>query len=967
MSRPASDPAFMDFSPFTRRLYASDASIYEERPLAVAFPRNAEDVRLLASYARTHNLPVTMRAGGTSLAGQTTGSGIIADISRHMNRVLEIDPQRRIARVQPGVIRDQLNREAAAHGLLFGPDTSTTNRCMLGGMIGNNSCGSYSIMYGTTREHVEELHVILSDGSPVHFRPLSEQELSDKVNLPTLEGRIYREMLSLLKTNRDLILRNYPHPDIPRRNTGYALDRLCEMHPVTPGGRPFNLSELLCGSEGTLALVTEAVVRLEPIQKHRLLLIPHFTSLREALESTVDAVAFDPAAVELADRHILDATKGNLEQNRNRFFLQGEPEALLMIEFQGNNYDDIRSRALELTSLLQQKKHGYAWPLMEDPSEMARVWNLRKAGLGLLMGHLSDSSSPEFVDDTAVRVADLPDYIADFEKIMERHHTQSVYYAHASVGELHLRPIIDIKTEEGLEKLKAIAVEVADLVKSYRGSLSGEHGDGRIRSHLIERMVGPEVMKLLRRVKELWDPEFLLNRGKIIDPEPMDRHLRYSPQWRDIHVDTVFHWRAEGGFGNALELCNGAGVCRKKAESGGTMCPSYMATLEEKDSTRGRANMFRQIFAERRQDGFTSDEIHDALALCLSCKACKTECPANVDMAKMKAEFQHGRHLSRGTSRADRFFGNPERLYPLAGAMAPLVNFAAGLPPVRGLFEYLYNIHPKRNLPAFHRTPFTAPLKKSTPTAGNGSDGQGPKVLLVVDWFTDYHDPQVAEAAFGILERLGCRVTVMGPLASGRTQISRGLLDQARAICETNIRKLSKYAEAGFALVGLEPSEILTFRDEYPDLCGTELQTNSRKVAEATYLLEEFLCDVIPASDIKMHFSGGGETVHVHGHCHAKALTGMAPVINVLTLADYRPFAMETGCCGMAGSFGYDKDNFEVSLQIGELALFPAVRQLGNRDLLCAHGFSCRHQIADGTGRESFHTAQIIWNGRRRG
>ena len=970
----------------TRQLYSSDASLYQELPVAVTFPKNRDEFPVIINRARRENLSITMRAAGTSLAGQTTGDGIIADISRFMHHIVDIDPARRTARVQPGVIRDQLNRAAGEHGLLFGPDTSTTDRCMLGGMIANNSCGSYSIKYGTTREHVIELDVVLSDGSFATFKPLSEEELNQKMKLDSLEGHIYREMFRLLSENRDLILENFPHPDVKRRNTGYALDRMCEMHPITPGGRPFNLCELLSGSEGTLAMISEAVVNLEPVEKHKILLIPQFASLQEALRSTVDAVAFDPAAVELIDNFILEATKGNIEHNRNRFFLEGEPMALLIIEFQGDDIDELRERANKLRDKLVAGKKGYAHSLMERPEDMVRVWNLRKAGLGLLMGHLADSNSPEFVDDTAVRVEDLPEYIAEFKQILERHKTQSVYYAHASVGELHLRPILDIKTINGLNKMKSIAVETADLVKKYRGSLSGEHGDGRLRSHLIERMVGPEVMELLRQVKQIWDPDHILNRGKIIDPEPMDTDLRYSPDYKEIEVDTVFKWREEKGFGPAVELCNGAGVCRKKTESGGTMCPSYMATLDEKDSTRGRANIFRQVFSSRQQDGFTSGEIKEALSLCLSCKACKTECPANVDMAKMKAEFTHGWHQHNGIGLASRFFGNASVVYPLAGAFAPIVNFINSLPPVKGIYQQLFNIHPDRNLPDFAHQTFTRWHRKNgrslngssavdtssdtSAIAAKGISSEVPatplsKVALIVDFFTEYHEPSVARAALGVLQALNCEVRVVGPLESGRTQLSRGILDKAKKVTERNIDTLKPYVRAGYKLVGLEPSEILTFRDEYLDLCDDDLLAEARSIAEASFLFEEFLADEIEPDLFVNRFRGRGQKVFVHGHCYTKALVGTSPILESLRRADFDPVELKTGCCGMAGSFGYEEQNYDVSMKIGELALFPQIRQLKEDDIICSHGFSCRHQISDGTQRTGRHTAEIIWNSRR--
>ncbi|MCH8524033.1 MAG: FAD-binding protein [Balneolales bacterium] len=1012
-SDPVTAPAISRDS-MVRRLYANDASMYEEMPQGVFFPENAEDIRDLVKWCAIHRTPITPRAAGTSLAGQTTGGGIIMDTSRYMNRILSIDEASSKAVVQPGVIRDSLNRVAAPMGLQFGPDTSTTNRCMLGGMIGNNSAGSFSLKHRTTREHIQTMRVVLSDGSLVEFGPLTNEELDEKKQLKTLEGRIYREMLALLEANKDAILTSYPHPDITRRNTGYALDRLCEMEPLTPGGRPFNMAELLCGSEGTLAMTVDADVRLVPLPKHKILLIGQYATLKESMLATVEAVKAVPppavgetrtdgelGAVELIDDIIIKATELNLEQTRNRFFIVGEPKAVLIMQLEGGDVEKLVSRANALGEQLKAGGLGYDYKVFTEPADMYKVWELRKAGLGLLMGTWAESRTPEFIEDTAVRVQDLPAYIEDFEGIMRKYDTHSVYYAHASVGELHLRPELNLTTREGFEKMKQIAEEVALLVKKYRGSLSGEHGDGRVRAPYIELVLGSDMMPLLKRVKEIWDPNGIFNPGKIVDAKPMDADLRFYPDEEIPQFNTVFHYRDEGNFMALVDKCNGAGVCRKLAESGGTMCPSYMATRDEKDSTRGRANVFRQVFRGERMDAFSDGDLNEALSLCLSCKACKTECPANVDMAKMKAEFTQGRHDAEGAPLSYHFFARPELLYPLAAPFAPLVNWMNTLNPVKEIYKTLFNIHPERELPAFATEPFhrwhkkrsplnyadfaASPVGKPSKNKSNGepsrdettnnstvdsasirknhrsAPGSSGRVLIMVDMFMNYHEPEIGRAMVEVFELLGYEVQVTEPMQSGRTHISKGFVRDAKKIAHRNIQTLTPYASKDFAIVGQEPSEILTLRDEYLDLCDENVLEDARKVASSTYMFEEFLQKHFAANpdDIRL-FDPRGKAAVVHGHCHAKALVGMEPVMDVLTQIGYKAENLPTGCCGMAGSFGYEADHYEISQQIGELVLFPRLRATASETDICAHGFSCRHQIADGVDRQAKHTAILV-------
>ncbi len=937
----------------SRKLYAQDASMYEELPIGVSLPKTKLDIVELVKKANNEGFTITARSAGTSLAGQTTGNGVIMDVSRFMTKILDIDHSKRIASVQPGVIRDSLNAEAGKHDLLFGPDTSTTNRCMIGGMIGNNSSGSFSIKYKTTREHIISVDAVLSDGSAATFKPLTENELRLKCKLDNFEGSIYRGICSLLEKNRDVILENYPHAEITRRNTGYALDKLLEMEPFTPGGRPFNLSELLCGSEGTLALTSSATMNLVKKDKIQQLVIPQFSSIHQAMLATVEAVKFEPSAVELVDDIILNATKSNPEQSQNRFFLDGEPKSILIIQFEGNDKSELDERINNLIKILTEKGLGYSYPKLSGIADMKSVWELRKSGLGLLMGLGKDARSPTFCEDTAVRVKDLPDYIQDFEMLLEKYGTNCVFYAHASVGELHLRPMIDTTTESGVETMKKMAVEIAQLVRKYKGSLSGEHGDGRARAPYIETVLGKEMMPVLKQVKEIWDPNYIFNPGKIVNAQPIENDLRFSPLYFSKPVQTEFKWRKEGGFNNALELCNGAGVCRKLSESGGTMCPSYMATKNEKDSTRGRANVFRQVFEGKNPEQFKSKELKEALDLCLSCKACKSECPANVDMAKMKAEFMNGWHTNNRPTLKERFFVNSTDLYPLASLFPSLSNRIAGLPITKYFFEKVAGISSKRSLPLFASSTFE---KWWNSYKGKKSNH---KVVLYVDVFTNYHEPENAIAAVQVLEDMGYEVLLSNSNELGRPHLSKGFVKEAKNIAKTVIAEWKEYANSEIPIVGLEPSEILTAKDEFLDLCDENELKDAIQIAKHCFTFEEFLVENLTKLKKKNSKKDTSEIL-VHEHCHSKALTKKGNSKAILEHLGLKVKILDSGCCGMAGSFGYEKNKVELSLEIGAQRLFPAIKTLPERSNICASGFSCRHQISDGTGREAQHIARLI-------
>lgn len=934
----------------TRKLYAQDASMYQEEPIGVSFPRKLDDIKNLVLEANKNRFSITARSAGTSLAGQATSGGVVMDVSRFMTKIQNIDPVNQKAVIQPGVIRDSLNKNVEDYALLFGPDTSTTNRCMIGGMIGNNSSGSFSIKHKTTREHVLEMEVVLSDGSVAILKPLSSEELIQKQKLDNFEGSIYRGMISLLQRNQELIKGNYPHPEIIRRNTGYALDRLLEMQPFEPNGRAFNLCELLCGSEGTLALTSLATLNLVKKDSIQKLIIPQFKTINEAMIATVEAVKLEPSAVELVDDVILNATKTNPEQSQNRFFLEGEPKCILIVQFEGDEEQIIDEKIAKLEKILQEKNLGYAFPELSDKSDMDSVWELRRAGLGLLMGLGKDARSPTFCEDTAVRVVDLPDYIKEFEALMKSYETGCVYYAHASVGELHLRPMIDTTKVEGIEKMKAMAEDIATLVRKYRGSLSGEHGDGRARAPYIGKVLGKEVMPILKRVKEIWDPNYIFNPGKIVGAKPIDEGLRFSPSYYSKPVDTEFHWRKEGGLNNALELCNGAGVCRKLAQSGGTMCPSYMATTEEKDSTRGRANVFRQVFEGENPEQFKSKELKEALDLCLSCKACKSECPANVDMAKMKAEFMNGWHKDHRPTFGERFFVNSSKLYPLASLLPSVSNWVAGLGISKMMLEKFAGISASRTLPKFADQTFRHWWKSYQKKESES------KVALYVDLFTNYHEPEIAISAVKVLERMGFEVLIPRTEELGRPHLSKGFLKEAKDLAHKAIADWKGYANAKIPIVGLEPSEILTAKDEFLDLCDKSVLKDANQIAKHTYTFEEFLAlnlDLIPTSVSK-------ERIVVHEHCHAKALSKKGLSRKVLEYVGYQVEVLDSGCCGMAGSFGYENSKVDVSMKIGNQRLFPAINKTPAESNICASGFSCRHQIYDGTGRNALHISQLI-------
>jgi len=944
-----------------RALYATDASIYELVPFGVALPKSAADLVKIVKACAAAGIPLTARTAGTSLSGQAVGPGLIVDTGRFLNRVLSIDVERREARVEPGVVRDELNRLLRPHGLMFGPDTSTSNRCMVGGMVGNNSCGSYSIFHGTTRESLVSMEVVLSDGSVAELGEMEREGWLAREAQGGLLGSAMREVRGLVEGQVEVIRAAFPKREVKRRNTGYALDDLTYSWMGDEPERKASLARVLCGSEGTLAVTREVTLKLVPVPKATMVVAAHFATIDEAMHATVEAVKHGPAAVELLDKRTLDLSRLNLEQDRNRWFLEGDPGAILVIEFFDETSEAARARCEGVIAALQAAGLGYAFPVIAPP-RINSIWELRKAGLGVLMGSPGDRKPQTLVEDTAVAVADLPAYIAEFAQLMARHQVDCVYYAHASVGELHMRPELDFKQPGDVARAEAIAGDVADLVRKYRGSLSGEHGDGRVRGPYIARVMGPEAYGWLERVKQAFDPAGILNPNNITQTRPMTDDWRYHAQYEHREVASAFAYAESGGLQRAVERCNGAGVCRKTPAMGGTMCPSYMVTGEEHDTTRGRANLFRLMLQQGPEAMFTSPALGEALELCVGCKACKSECPASVDMARLKTEYWAGRYALEGTPLAARAFAEVtewSRLVQELPLGAAVANWVSGTGLAKAVMAKALGLSEKRTMPAISGSSFHDWFGARKQPSRPGAE----RVCLFVDEFTDRYEPEVGQAAVAVLEAGGFEVIAPVFAPSGRTYLSRGLVAEAREVIGQNVVALDRLLDDVVAVVGLEPSAVLTYIDESVDFADVPWRAAAERVAKKVKLAEDFVGEVAAREPSRWSWQAEPERVMLHGHCHQKALVGTTGAVAALKASGCSVETIPSGCCGMAGSFGYEAKNYEVSMAMGELVLFPAVRGAESTAQVVASGTSCRHQIHDGTGRSSSH-AMVVLAGR---
>ncbi len=944
-------------SALVKTLYATDASVYRELPYAVAIPKTTDDIKQLVEFAKANTIPLIPRAAGTSLAGQCVGDGIVVDVSKYMNTILEINTQDQWVRVQPGVVRDHLNAFLKPYGFFFGPNTSTANRCTMGGMVGNNSCGSTSIVYGATRDHTLAVKTILSDGSAVEFSALTKDEFSAKTKGSTLEAALYKQIFSELNTSKiqNQISDGYPKASITRRNTGYAVDALLDTNVFKDTEEAFNFSKLLCGSEGTLAFTTELKLQIVPLPKpFQVVLNAHFNSISESLQATLIAMKQAPSACELMDKTILECTKDNISQQKNRFFVEGDPEAILMVEFRGDTIEEAKQQAQTLELNLKKLDLGFAYPLVEG-QDCDKVWELRKAGLGLLANIPGDAKAVACIEDTAVALEDLPLYIEAFTSLMKTYNQKAVYYAHAGAGELHLRPVLNLKSSKDVALFRSISEASATLVKSFKGALSGEHGDGRVRSEFIPLVLGEDNYQLLKRIKSTWDPLALFNPGKIVDAVAMDTALRYEADTDIPKVDTLYNFESTGGLLSTVEKCNGSGDCRKLSFAGGTMCPSYRATMDEKDSTRGRANVLREFLTQNtKENPFDHPEIKDAMDLCVSCKACKSECPSNVDMASLKAEFLFQYQKSNPVSLRTKLIAHNAKLNSIARHFSGVYNFIANT----SWFKTLIGVHPNRSLPSLNSTTlrqwFASYQQKEHPK----------KVYLFCDEYTNHYDLEIGKKSIILLNSLGYHVLMTAHSESARAYISKGFLEQAKAIATANIKTFNALINTTTPLLGIEPSAILGFRDEYPNLVDSVLKPKAENLAKNVFTIEEFLAYEMKANTIDVSkFTTASKTIYYHGHCHQKALSSNSYALTTLGIpANFTVQPIDAGCCGMAGAFGYEKEHYELSQQIGEDRLFPTLRTIDSNALVAASGTSCRHQIKDGLNKTALHPIEVLYN-----
>jgi FAD/FMN-containing dehydrogenase/Fe-S oxidoreductase len=929
----------------TRALYATDASVYQIRPLGVVLPKSREDIVSTVRLCRAHGVPITMRGGGTSQAGQAIGSGLIVDTSKYFNRLLEVNPAERWARVEPGIVLDELNVALKPHALRFAPDISTASRATVGGMMANNSAGARSVLYGKTIDHVIDQHVVLSDGSTAWFRALDAGALETACGGDSLEARGYRAVRDLARRHADEIDRRFPK--VLRRVAGYNLDAFVDAQ------APFNLAKLMVGSEGTLGVVVEARLNLVPLPKAKAVLAIQFDDLLQALAATPAILAHGPSAVEVMDGFILDHTRQSdaLERLR-RTFIDGSPAALICVEFYGDRFEELPPRLEALERDLVARRFGYRYTRAIDAASQAAIWSLREAALGLSMAMKGDAKSLSFVEDTAVPPDRLAAYIDRFLQNIRKRGTEAGIYAHASVGCLHVRPVVNLKTEAGIRQFEAIANDSADLVLEFGGALSGEHGDGLVRSPFMEKMFGPVLYGAFREIKQTFDPDGLFNPGKIVDAPPLTANLRYGSAYKATAPLTYFDYAAHGGIAGAVEMCSGLGVCRKTLD--GTMCPSFMATREETHTTRGRANVLRLAMAgELGSAGLADDGVKQVLDLCLECRACKTECPVGVDVARFKSEFLAEYWRRHGTSLQANALGHVETLARWGSRFAPLSNAVASSAPMRWLNERLIGLDRRRVPPAWAPKTFAAQFE----TAASDS----PRAVAIFnDTFTNYYHPPVGLAGARVLRRLGFAVDLAPNLCCGRPLISQGLLAEAREQAERNVDRLQSVLLDDRPLAFFEPSCLSAMREDVPALVRGDHRQRAFDLARKSVLFEE-LVESTCASGAALPLQPGPSEVLLHGHCHQKSMGLVAPAKALLArIPDATVVDLDAGCCGMAGSFGYGRGRYDVSKAIAERRLLPAVRRMTPGSVLVASGVSCRHQVADFAGVRAWHAAELI-------
>ena len=952
--------------------YSTDASVYKELPLGVVYPKTEEDIVQIINFATLHNINLIPRAAGTSLAGQVVGSGLIIDITKYFNKVIEINDTEQYAIVQSGVVRDELNLQLQHTGLFFAPETATSNRCRIGGMVGNNSCGANSLIYGSTRQHIISLKAILSDGSKIEFKELKQQEFQEKCKLENKEGELYRSILNLLSPPKvqQEIRGQFPNTSIQRRSMGYAIDELIDMQPFEEKGNPFNLCTLMVGSEGTLAFITEIKIKLSPLPSPcKALLSVQTNSIEEALEGNIIALAYKPASIELIDGVILELAKENREQNRNRFFIKDDPAAVLIIEIIEDAQDAVMQKIGHIQKALQKVSIGAYFRVIEG-GDINRVWALRKAGLGIMSNRKGDAKPVTVVEDVAIQPEQYPQYYQEFKKLLDRFGLECAFYAHISTGELHNKPIFNLKNEEETKKFREFAYENALLVKKLGGCLSGEHGDGRLRGEFLPIMIGEQCYKICQDIKQLFDPHQIFNRNKIVNAPPMNEQLRFESlpltakkKKRGIDkysLNTIFDFSDTDGILRAIEKCNGSADCKRSHLFGGAMCPSYHATLNERNSTRARANILREFITNSEKvNPFNHKEIFDILDLCLSCKACKTECPSNVDMTKLKAEFLHHYYQQHLMPLRSVLISYYPFFNQVGIAFAPIYNFICTNKYVSTLLKKMVGFAKERSLPTVH----AFSLRKWAKSHLHTLESPIKTVYLFNDEFTNTNDVQIGIKSIKLLETLGYQVKLVKHPYSGRTFLSKGNIKKAKRLAEKNVEIFSAYIDAAHPLLGIEPSAILSFRDEYPDIIDDSMKSQAKSLAKHCFMIDEFIASEYLQGKIdRALFTTASAEIIFHAHCYQKALSETSASITMMEIPEnYHVKEIKSGCCGMAGSFGFEKEHYELSMQVGSLTLFPTInaREIGT--IISATGTSCRHQIKDGTGELSLHPVEVLY------
>ncbi len=946
------------FDNLHRAMYATDASVYRKTPLGVVYPKNKTDLKKLTHFAKTNKTSLIPRTAGTSLAGQCVGEGLIVDVSKHFTKILSFDKEKKQVTVQPGVVRDALNVYLKPYGLFFGPNTSTSNRCMIGGMVGNNSSGTTSIKYGVTRDKIVTMKTILSDGSCVNFSALSKAEFHQKLQLNTLEGKLYQQIYKELsnETTQQEIEKEFPKPEIHRRNTGYAVDELLWSNIFGKRTRDFNFCNLLSGSEGTLAFTTEITLQLDDLPPaHAVMVASHYKTIDDCLNDVANTMKHSLYTCEMMDKIILDCTKNNATQVKNRFFIEGDPAAILMLELKAASIDEAKKMAQILIADLEKSGLSYANPVLEG-TQINQALELRKAGLGLLGNMIGDRKAVACIEDTAVALPDLANFIAEFSVLMDKHKQKAVYYAHAGAGEIHLRPILNLKKKEDVSLFRTITTEVAHLTKKYGGSFSGEHGDGIVRAEFLPIMIGENNYELCKRIKTLFDPHNIFNPGKIVEAPKMDESLRYEVDRVEPEITTLLDFSDSEGILRATEKCNGSGDCRKDVFAGGVMCPSYRATKNEKDVTRSRANVLREFLTNsNKANKFNHSEIKESLDLCLSCKACASECPSNVDVAVLKSEFLYQYQKENGFSLRSKLFAYNTKLNALASKVPAISNFIFSNSLTSKIIKKANGIAAERDLPLVSKSALSQLLKKEQQI-----ENPVKTVYLFVDEFSNYLDAPIAYDAYNLLTKLNYKVKFVKHQESGRTFISKGFLEQAQKVANKNIAVFKDLITEQSPLLGIEPSAILSFRDEYKRLVTNKPAAVA--IAKHTYLIEEFIAKEIELGNITAsQFTNESKTIKIHNHCHQKALSNQKVTFDILNLpVNYKPTIITSGCCGMAGSFGYEEEHYKVSMAVGEQTLFPAIRKADASVIIAANGTSCRHQIKDGTQQTAFHPISIL-------